>query len=78
MVGLGRMQCYGLAADGVHGLVRMLELLEAEVHTAMGLLGVRCLAELSPSYITKVLPVANSTVLSAFSHLCLQEQSFYR
>lgn len=78
MVGLGRMQCYGLAADGVSGLVRVLELLEAEVRTAMGLLGVSTLAQLSPAYVTKVAPVGQSTVLSAFTHLALEDSSFYR
>ena len=28
LVGLGRMQCYGLAAAGQAGIVRMLEILE--------------------------------------------------
>ncbi len=40
MVGLGRMQCYGLGAAGQAGVVRMLELLEDEVQRCMGLLGV--------------------------------------
>ena len=40
LVGLGRMQCYGLAAAGEAGVVRMLELLEDEVQRCLGLLGV--------------------------------------
>ena len=43
LVGLGRMQCYGLAAAGQAGVVRMLELLEDEVQRALGLLGVNTL-----------------------------------
>src|ERR1700744_2698629 len=39
LVGLGRMQCYGLAAAGQHGIVRMLELMEDEIIRTMGLLG---------------------------------------
>jgi isopentenyl diphosphate isomerase/L-lactate dehydrogenase-like FMN-dependent dehydrogenase len=31
LVGLGRMQCYGLAAAGQAGIVRMLEIMEDEV-----------------------------------------------
>jgi len=77
MVGLGRMQCFGLAADGVAGVVRMLELLETEVRTAMGLLGVNRLSELSPEHICKAEPVAQSHVLSAFPHLNLEDRSFY-
>lgn len=77
MVGLGRMQCFGLAADGVNGVVRMLELLEVEVRTAMGLVGVKRLSELTPDYICKAAPVSESRVLSAFPHMSLQDQSFY-
>src|SRR3984885_14493163 len=40
MVGLGRMQCYGLAAAGQAGIVRMLEIMEDEVTRALGLRGV--------------------------------------
>lgn len=77
IVGLGRMQCYGLAADGVNGVVRMLELLEAEVRSCMGLLGVSTLAELDPSYVRAVNNVTSSHVLSAFPHLSLDEKAFY-
>ena len=48
LVGLGRMQCYGLAAAGQAGIVRMLELLEDEVIRSMGLLGVTSLGKLDP------------------------------
>ena len=77
MVGMGRMQCYGLAADGVAGVVRILELLETEVRTCMGLLGVTSLAELNPSYLQVLPPVTDSHVLSAFPHLSLDEKAFY-
>ena len=77
MVGMGRMQCYGLAADGVAGVVRILELLETEVRTCMGLLGVTSLAELNPSYLQTLPSVTDSHVLSAFPHLSLDEKAFY-
>jgi len=77
MVGMGRMQCFGLAADGVAGVVRMLELLEAEVRSCMGLLGVSKLDELNPSYIQPLGSVTASHVLSAFPHLSLDEKAFY-
>src|SRR5580658_4051422 len=38
LVGLGRMQCYGLAAAGQAGIVRMLEIMEDEVTRALGML----------------------------------------
>lgn len=77
MVGLGRMQCYGLAADGVNGVVRMLELLETEVRTTMGLLGVTQLSQLDRSYLCSQPLTTPSDVLSAFPHLSLNEKSFY-
>jgi len=77
MVGLGRMQCYGLAADGVNGIVRMLELLELEVKSCMGLLGVNSLAQLDQSYLCKAADSSASHVLSAFPHLSLEPKAFY-
>lgn len=77
MVGLGRMQCYGLAADGVNGIVRMLELLELEVKSCMGLLGVCSMAELTPDYVCRAAESSASHVLSAFPHLSLEPKAFY-
>ena len=77
MVGLGRMQCYGLAADGSAGVARMLELLEAEMHACLGMLGVSTLDELNPDYLHAIAPVGPSHVLSAFPLLALDEKSFY-
>lgn len=77
LVGLGRMQCFGLAADGSDGVVRMLELLEAEVHACMGLLGVSSLDELNPEYIHTATPLGPSHVLSAFPLLSLGDNAFY-
>jgi isopentenyl diphosphate isomerase/L-lactate dehydrogenase-like FMN-dependent dehydrogenase len=48
-VGLGRLQAWALAAGGQAGLVRALEILEAEIKNAMGLVGVRRLDELNAS-----------------------------
>ncbi len=45
LVGIGRMQCWALAAAGETGVVRMLELLEDEVIRALGLLGATSFAE---------------------------------
>jgi isopentenyl diphosphate isomerase/L-lactate dehydrogenase-like FMN-dependent dehydrogenase len=65
-VGLGRLPCLGLAAAGVPGLVRALEILEDEIHTCLGLLGVASLAELGPSYLAAAAPVGSPGILSAF------------
>ena len=47
-VGVGRLECLGLAAAGVPGLVRALELLEDEIRISLGLLGVPTLAGAEP------------------------------
>ena len=65
-VGLGRLACLGLAADGVAGLVRALEILEEEVRICLGLLGVTSFAELTPAHVTAAPAVSDPSVLSAF------------
>jgi len=66
-VGLGRLYCYALAAAGAAGVTRMLEILEEEVCTAMGLLGVTRVPELEASCVQRGAPaVGPSSVLSAF------------
>ncbi len=65
-VGLGRLPCLGLAAAGVPGLVRALEILENEVQTCLGLLGVTSWAELTPRHVTPAPPVGEHDVFSAF------------
>jgi isopentenyl diphosphate isomerase/L-lactate dehydrogenase-like FMN-dependent dehydrogenase len=77
MVGMGRMQCLGLAADGSAGLVRTLELLEAEVNICLGLLGVNSLKELDASYLHVMTALEPSSVLSAFPLLSTEDKSFY-
>ena len=77
LVGIGRMQCIGLAAGGQAGLVRLLEILEQEVHICLGLLGVNTWAELDRSYLHAAPPVSSGATLSAFPLLALDEQSFY-
>jgi isopentenyl diphosphate isomerase/L-lactate dehydrogenase-like FMN-dependent dehydrogenase len=69
LVGLGRMQCYGLAAAGQFGVVRMLELLEDEVMRSMGLLGVTSLGKLNASYLHAATATNPPGVFSAFPHL---------
>jgi len=77
MVGIGRMQCLGLAADGAPGLVRMLEIMETEVDICLGLLGVNTLKELDESYLRAAPALEPSGALSAFPLLSTDEKSFY-
>lgn len=65
-VGLGRLACLGLAADGVAGLVRALEILEEEVRICLGLLGAASFAELTPEHLAAAPAVSEPGPLSAF------------
>ena len=56
LVGIGRLQCWALAAAGEEGIVRMLELLEDEVIRCLGLLGVPNFAGLDQSYLHAAAP----------------------
>jgi len=66
LVGMGRMPCFGLAAAGAAGCVRMLELMEEEIRIALALLGVDRFAALDPSYMHPAPPVTFPHVFSAF------------
>jgi len=77
LVGIGRMQCIGLAAGGQAGLVRVLELLEREVRDCMALLGVTRWSQLDASYLQRAAAVEAPRALSAFPLLGLDEGTFY-
>src|ERR1700723_362153 len=66
LVGIGRLQCWALAAGGEAGIVRMLELLEDEGVRTLGLLGVTKFAELDKSYLHPATPTNLPSVFSAF------------
>jgi isopentenyl diphosphate isomerase/L-lactate dehydrogenase-like FMN-dependent dehydrogenase len=72
LVGLGRLQCWALAAGGEAGIVRMLELLEDEVQRCLGLLGVNSFAELDTSYLHAAAPTNSPDVFSAFPLLRIE------
>jgi isopentenyl diphosphate isomerase/L-lactate dehydrogenase-like FMN-dependent dehydrogenase len=76
LVGLGRMQCYGLAAAGQAGVVRMLELLEDEVRRALGLVGVTSFGKLDASYLHAAPPTNPPHALSAFPLLDIDEYRY--
>ena len=66
LVGVGRLQCWALAAAGEDGIVRMLELLEDEVIRTLGLLGLASFAELNTSYLHPATATHPPSVFSAF------------
>jgi glycolate oxidase len=72
LVGLGRLQCWALAAGGEAGIVRMLELLEDEVQRCLGLLGVNTFAELDKSYLHAAATTNAPDVFSAFPLLQIE------
>jgi glycolate oxidase len=65
-VGIGRMFGFGIAGAGEPGVVRVLEILEAEIRTCLGLLGVNTVNELGASFIHDASPVVAPDALSAF------------
>jgi glycolate oxidase len=75
-VGIGRLQCIGLAAAGQAGLVRVLELLEDEIRICLGLLGVSRWGALDASYLHAAAPVVFPHVTSAFPLLNLDDEGY--
>jgi isopentenyl diphosphate isomerase/L-lactate dehydrogenase-like FMN-dependent dehydrogenase len=66
VVGIGRLTGLGLAAAGVPGLVRTLELLEEEIRICLGLLGVTSYRELTPRHLAAAPAVTAPDTFSAF------------
>ena len=70
-VGIGRLEAIAMAAGGREGVVRMLRILEHEIVTCLGLLGVTGWDELDASYLHRAVPVDPPGVLSALPFLDL-------
>ncbi|TFV75318.1 alpha-hydroxy-acid oxidizing protein [Bradyrhizobium frederickii] len=66
LVGIGRLQCWALAAAGEAGITRMLELLEDEVLRCLGLLGATSFAEIDKSCLHPAAATNAPSVVSAF------------
>jgi isopentenyl diphosphate isomerase/L-lactate dehydrogenase-like FMN-dependent dehydrogenase len=75
-VGIGRLYCYGLAAAGDVGVLRVLELLELEIRMCLGLLGVTRYADLKREMVVPAPPVNPPHVLSAFPLLDLSHPGY--
>lgn len=65
-VGVGKMLGWALAAGGEAGLKRMLELMDVEIRTAMGLMGVTSLARLNPGWVRAAAPARPPTQTNAY------------
>ncbi len=68
-VALGKLQAWGLAADGKAGVIRMLELLEHELTSAMGLLGVTSMKQLGPQYLAEGQVVTPPHEMSSWTNM---------
>ena len=69
VVALGRLQGWGLAAGGVAGVVRMLEILEDEMTSAMGLAGLTSIGQITPKYVTTAEPVTDAHEMSSWVNM---------
>jgi len=76
LVGIGRLQCYALAAGGEGALIRLLELLEDEVQRCLGLLGITGFADLDRSYLHAAPSVTAPHMLSAFPLLKIDDYRY--
>ena len=65
-VGVGKLLGWALAAAGEPGLKRMLELMDVEIRTAMGLMGVTSIAQLNPSWVRPARPVRPASQTNAY------------
>ena len=68
-VAIGKLQGWGLAADGKDGVVRVLEILEEEMHVGMGLLGVTSVEQLTPSDVCPAEATTRPHEMSAWANM---------
>lgn len=69
VVALGRLQGWGLAAGGEAGVVRMLEILEDELVSAMGLTGLTSIDQVTPKYVCHAEPVSEAHEMSSWVNM---------
>jgi isopentenyl diphosphate isomerase/L-lactate dehydrogenase-like FMN-dependent dehydrogenase len=69
VVALGRLQGWGLAAAGGPGVVRMLEILEDELVSAMGLMGLTSIDQVTRKYVCPADPVTDAHEMSSWVNM---------
>lgn len=74
-VGVGKLLGLSLSAGGEAGVARMLELMELEIRTALGLMGVTSIKQLGPQWLREV-PILGT--LSSISAYPLLEEAVLR
>ena len=75
-VSIGRIYLYGLAAAGDAGVTRVLEILEHEIKTCLGLLGVTGFAQLTKAHVAPAPSLTMPHVFSAFPLLNLADEGY--
>jgi len=65
-VGVGKLLGWALGAAGEAGLKRMLELMDVEIRTVLGLMGITSLAQLNPSWVRQAEPVRAAKQTNAY------------
>jgi glycolate oxidase len=75
-VSIGRIYLYGLAAAGDAGVARVLEILEHEIRTCLGLIGATGFAEVTRSHVAAAPSVTMPHVFSAFPLLNLADEGY--
>ena len=68
-VAIGKLQGWGLGANGTAGLTRVLEILEDEITITMRLLGITCLDELTANHLCAAEPVTAPHEMSAWVNM---------
>ncbi len=75
-VGLGKLLGMGLAAAGQDGVLRTLEILEDEIITTLGLMGVTRLDQLDSSFLRPAPPVVRPDLLSPFPFIDFTDKGY--
>ena len=69
VVALGRLQAWGLAAGSVAGCVRMLEIVEDELVSAMGLAGLTSISQVTSKYVCRAEAVTPPHEMSSWVNM---------
>jgi isopentenyl diphosphate isomerase/L-lactate dehydrogenase-like FMN-dependent dehydrogenase len=75
-VAIGRLYLYGLAGAGSAGVARVLEILESEIRTCLGLIGCTSFAEVTRGHVAAAPAVTMPHVFSAFPLLNLADEGY--
>jgi len=75
-VAIGRLYLYGLAAAGSAGVARVLEILESEIRTCLGLIGANGFGDVTRAHVAAAPSITMPHVFSAFPLLNLADDGY--